>query len=72
MMEVISTFSVIDFGYLDADAAARWDAMLARKGSPIGLINTLIAGICTSTNETLITRNARHFQRIKDLKVEVW
>lgn len=72
IFNVIESFFVIDFGYLDADAAARILCELDRKGTPIGTIDVLIAGICIAAREALVTRNARHFQRIPDLKVEKW
>ncbi len=62
----------IDITYIEADLAAKIDAHLGKMGTPIGLPDMLIAATCISTDQTLITRNAKHFEKIPGLKVETW
>ena len=41
---------------------------LQKSGSSTGAIDEIIAGICITNETTLITRNAKHFKKIKGLK----
>lgn len=72
LVAVIRSVFVIELSYLDADAAAQFDADLAKRGTPIGELDLLIAGICMMTKKTLITRNIKHFAKVKGLRVETW
>ncbi len=45
---------------------------LEKNGNHIEVVDEMIAGICISNNATLITRNAAHFSRIPNLKIEKW
>jgi predicted nucleic acid-binding protein len=45
-------------------------AELRRLGIGIGAIDSLIASVVMENDETLITRNIRHFSRVPGLKVE--
>jgi predicted nucleic acid-binding protein len=45
---------------------------LARRGTPIGLMDEMIAGIVQANDLTLITRNRKHFAKIKGLKIKTW
>ncbi len=47
-----------------ADAASGIRRILTRSGNAIGMADSLIAGIVTSNNGTLLTRNRHHFERI--------
>lgn len=42
------------------------------KGQRIDAEDSMIAGIVLSRNETLLTRNIKHFERIKGLKAETY
>ncbi len=55
-----------------AAAAALIRADLERKGTPIGKIDTLIAGTAVSMNATLVTHNTREFCRVAGLKLVDW
>jgi tRNA(fMet)-specific endonuclease VapC len=59
----------------DAHAAGRFGtvaAALARKGTPIGGFDTLIAAHALALGLTLVTNNTQHFSRVSGLKVENW
>ena len=52
-----------------ADAASEIRRSLERSGNPIGMADSLIAGIVTSNGGTLLTRNRRHFERVPGLRL---
>ena len=47
-------------------------ADLARRGTPIGSNDLLIASIALANNFTLVTHNLRDFSRVPKLKIEDW
>jgi tRNA(fMet)-specific endonuclease VapC len=65
-------FSVLEFDEEDARQAGQIRAHLALKGTPIGPYDVLIAGQAMARELTLVTHNAREFQRVPGLKVEDW
>ena len=50
-----------------ADRAAAVRRGLERKGTEIGMADSLIAGIVLTVGGVLLTRNRRHFERIEGL-----
>ncbi len=59
----------------DREAAVRFGtlgAALARRGTPIGQIDTLIAAHALSLDVTLVTNNTKHFSRVRGLRTESW
>jgi len=65
----------IDVVAFDMAAATRFGqiaAILARKGSPIGNLDTLIGAHALSLDVTMVTNNVKHFSRVPGLKVENW
>jgi tRNA(fMet)-specific endonuclease VapC len=61
-----------DFDRAAAGAAAAVRASLERVGTPIGPLDTLIAGIALARNATLVTHNLREFSRVPRLDVVDW
>lgn len=51
---------------------ARIAAQLHRSGTPIGQMDTLIAGHAASRGAVLVTNNSRHFSRVAGLVVQNW
>ncbi len=47
-------------------------ALLERRGTPIGPLDTLIAAHALSLGWMLATHNTREFKRVPGLKVEDW
>jgi tRNA(fMet)-specific endonuclease VapC len=47
-------------------------ARLAAKGTPIGPLDTMIAGHAMSLDATLVTGNTREFGRVEGLSIENW
>lgn len=65
-------FEILPFETQDAQRAAEVRAYLQRSGTPIGPIDTLIAGQALARDLTLVTRNTREFLRVPELRVENW
>jgi tRNA(fMet)-specific endonuclease VapC len=63
---------VVDFDRLDACEAGSIRADLARRGTPIGPYDVLIAGQARARGLTLVTANVREFERVDGLQVEDW
>ena len=55
-----------------AKIAGKVHAELREKGLPIDPEDSMIAGICIKTDHALLTRNIKHFSRIKELKLETY
>lgn len=55
-----------------AEKAGIIHGTLQKEGQAIEIQDCLIAGIALNHNEPLLTRNIKHFQRIKRLKVETY
>ena len=55
-----------------ADRAAQARKRLEKNGEPIGMADSLIAGVVLAGDATLLTRNHRHFGRVAGLKLAEW
>ncbi len=59
----------------DLAAALRYGevrAELAKRGRPIGPLDTMIAAHALSLGVTLVTNNVREFGRVRNLTIENW
>ncbi|MCF0114869.1 MAG: type II toxin-antitoxin system VapC family toxin [Erysipelotrichaceae bacterium] len=68
----LSPITVIDY---DAKAATEYGvikAELEKKGTPIGLLDTMIASHAKTLGLTLVTNNVKEFERVENLKIENW
>jgi tRNA(fMet)-specific endonuclease VapC len=70
--EMLNRITLVKFDEAAARSAAQIRADLESQGTPIGAIDTLIAGVAVSRNATLVTHNVREFARIPDLKIVDW
>ncbi|CAL1690280.1 tRNA(fMet)-specific endonuclease VapC [Brevundimonas subvibrioides] len=70
--ELLVQFAEPDFSPDDASASGRLRASLLKQGTPIGDIDTLIAGQALARGWTLVTRNVRHFGRVSGLSLIDW
>ncbi len=68
----LAEFEVADFAEQEARAYGRLRATLIQLGTPIGPLDTLIAGHALAIGATLITNNLREFQRVPRLDVQDW
>ena len=72
LAELLDAVTVLPFDIDSARRAARLRARLERQGTPIGPMDTLIAGTALAHNATLVTHNTAEFQRIPELQVADW
>lgn len=70
--QLLALLDVLSFGAPEATVAARIRAELERAGTPIGPLDTLIAGTALRHGAILVTRNLEEFRRIEGLAVEDW
>ena len=56
----------------EARMAGQIRAELEAKGTPIGPLDSLIAGIAVHHGGTLVTHNLEEFRRVEQLSVEDW
>ena len=63
---------VVAFDDASAESYGRIRAALEINGTPIGLLDTLIASHALSINATIVTNNVREFSRVEGLRVENW
>ena len=63
---------VLPFDEVAARAAASVRRTLEQAGSPIGPLDTLIAGTAIAHSVVLVTHNAREFGRVRGLKMVDW
>lgn len=67
---LISSFAELNFGMECAILAGKIEAELINKGEFIDPEDIMIGAIAIQNNETLVTRNKKHFEKIKGLKIE--
>jgi tRNA(fMet)-specific endonuclease VapC len=65
-------FDTLSFDPPAAEAAAHIRTALETQGTPIGPVDTLIAGVALAHHLTLVTRNTREFERVPGLAVQDW
>jgi tRNA(fMet)-specific endonuclease VapC len=65
-------FDIVDFDQEDARVSGEVRASLKRIGTPIGPLDTLIAGQALARGFTVITRNSGEFSRVTGLAHENW
>ena len=67
--QLLDSIRTVELGSGAADRAAAVRRTLERKGSEIGMADSLIAGIVLNANGVLLTRNRRHFERVEGLSL---
>ena len=70
--QLLQVVMVLPFGIEEAKAAAVLRARLEQDGTPIGPMDTLIAGTALAHHGVLVTRNVREFGRVPGLTVQDW
>ncbi len=69
---IIENQRILDFTTASAEEAGIINGTLQKEGQIIDPEDCFIAGIALRYNQPLLTRNIKHFQRIKGLKVETY
>ncbi len=72
LSKFLSHVQIVDFSENEAKASAKIRAKLEKNGTPIGPIDTLIAGCAKANNLTLVTRNIEEFKRVEGLSLQNW
>jgi tRNA(fMet)-specific endonuclease VapC len=70
--EFLTWAAILPFSRVEARKAAKIRAELERKGTPIGPLDTLIAGTAVAHGATLVTRNLEEFGRVAGLRLQNW
>lgn len=65
----LSSFVVLNFDMESAFIAGEIESKLINSGKMIDVEDVMIASISIANKETLVTRNLKHFSRIKELKI---
>ncbi len=68
--EFLSSFGVLDLDKESAIKTGEIEAELTNRGDLIDIEDIMIAAIAIKNEETLLTKNKKHFERINDLKIE--
>lgn len=68
----IAFYGVIDFDVESCKEFGKLYAELQNDGKMIPEIDLMIASIAKVNEAILITRDKKHFEKIKGLKIEVW
>lgn len=66
---LLDVLTIVGLDGSSARRAAHVRMVLERKGSGIGMADSLIAGICLDVGAVLLTRNQRHFERVEGLRL---
>jgi predicted nucleic acid-binding protein len=61
--------TILPFGPEEARIAVEIRQQVESQGQPLGMADYMIAGVCIANDGVLLTRNRKHFARIKDLKL---
>lgn len=66
------SYGRIAFGYEEAQAGGEFLGELLLKGEPVGIIDSMIAGIAILHNEKILTRNPEDFEKIPGIEIETY
>jgi tRNA(fMet)-specific endonuclease VapC len=72
LLQFLAPLIITEFDMEAAFAYGEIRAELEAQGTPIGSLDTLIAGHAVSLDATLVTNNEREFLRVPGLGVENW
>lgn len=68
--ELLQSLIVVPFDKKCAIKAGVIEAKLIKSGKRIEIEDVMIAATAIVNNDVLVTRNIKHFEKIKDLKIE--
>ena len=68
--KALSGISTIPLTSLMAEKAGEIHGTLAKEGQAIDIVDAMIAATAVLENETVLTRNIKHFSRVKGLRIE--
>ena len=69
---LFANIEIMNFDSLAAESYGKIRADLEKAGTPIGPLDTMIAGHAKALGYTVVTNNIKEFERVKGLKLENW
>lgn len=72
LTQFLLPLEIVNFDCAAAVVYGNLRAILEKRGTPIGSLDTLIAAHALSLQVTLITNNVREFNRVPNLKLDNW
>lgn len=69
---LLANIEILDFDATAAESYGKIRADLEKQGTPIGPLDTMIAGHAESLSYTVVTNNMKEFGRVQNLKLENW
>ena len=66
---LLAAMTILPFRSEEAGIAAGIRKDLESRGQAIGMADYLIAAVCIANQAELLTRNLKHFQRVKELEL---
>ncbi len=70
--KVLESQMILDLDKESAEKAGEIDGLLIKEGKGIEPEDCMIAGIAKHHQETILTRNLKHFGRIKGISLETY
>ncbi len=70
--DILSYLEILDFSVEACERYGKLVNDLQLIGTPIGDLDAMIAGIALTYNETLLTSDRKHFEKVPGLIVETW
>jgi len=70
--DFLRTLEILSFDLASAEKAGEIEAELRKSGKPIGIRDTMIAGIALTHGQRIITKNVKHFRQVSGLSYESW
>jgi tRNA(fMet)-specific endonuclease VapC len=72
LQQLLSRINLVSFDQSAVLAAAEIRAQLEQQGTPIGQMDTLIAGTAVALQAALVTHNTKEFTRVSRLTLVDW
>ena len=66
---LLEAMTILPFGAEEARIGAEVRQHVESQGQPIGMADYMISAICIANDGVLLTRNLKHFERVKRLRL---
>lgn len=70
--DLLSAMRVLEFGTSEARVFGRLRGELKRSGRTVNPLDLMIASTAIAHDLTLVTHNVKHFEYIRELRIEDW